>query len=204
MATSRSQCLCVEEITKARSNVENMIQVSLEAIMVTFEETINSWQQWKDCPRHDCSSTSVVQESMLQICARFLSLLEAAIAAYQTKPNSPARHHIARNNQLPLTHQSEAFTVAKHGRQSKETADRSVICLPSKMALGQYELDEKESRHLGLDLVHRMVENLICTLQQMARGSVQDVSQTDARLLGLLSRARRDMDSTSTAIYALP
>ncbi|KAI0912700.1 hypothetical protein F4823DRAFT_580069 [Ustulina deusta] len=203
MATSRPQCFCVEDITRAQNNVESMIQVSLEGIMVACEDTANSWQQWKGCPQHDCSSTLGVQDSMLQICTKLLSLLEAAMATYQTTPNTAARQPIAQDIQLPLAHPSGAFIVAKSGRQSKETAARSVVCLPSKMSLGQYELDERESRHLGLDLVHKMVENLTCILQQMARGGVQDISQTDSRLLALLSRARRDMDTTSAAIYAL-
>ncbi|KAI1390800.1 uncharacterized protein F4822DRAFT_163549 [Hypoxylon trugodes] len=204
MAASRKQCSCAEEAAEAWKHVGRMTEIGLDIIIMASSQTVDFSLQWQECQSRNCPSASEVQDTLLEIYTKLVDLLQAAIVTYRVTPGSNFAEHGAQDSSL--YHHTSTSTMQMFGYPSmgaQTLPDLGVICLPSKMSLGEHELDEQQSSYLALDLVCRTLENLGGIMQQMGRREAEEVGRVDSRVLERLSRVSRLMRTGSQALQSL-
>ena len=182
--------------------IGNTSEVAFADIVTATEHVVDLWSKWQAC--QTCPAR--VPEQFLHIYSKLADFLEGAIITYTSSPQ-----------RLPDVHSSTTTTLDWQAwlRSSSQQNCRqggtnmsgnlisplvpSVVCLPSAMSLGEYELTEQQSRHLALELVGRKLKSLSAILRQML-DQEDEVgerrSRTDATLshvLMLLSTVHRQL-----------
>lgn len=179
----KPQCSCTEDATGAWAYIKSMSKVSLDVIIAASSQAIDFSVKWQDC--QSCPSLAVVNEIVLQIYEKLIDLLQASIVTY-TSPNpqlSTSEPPSARTGRHPLPH-------------TKSSPIPEVVCLPPVMSLGEFWLDEQQSRYLALDIVCRTLKNLASVLQQMRQQETMELNKMDRRADKLFSRVIRLLHKT--------
>jgi hypothetical protein len=227
MASSRTQCSCAEEVAGAWKRIDSMTEMSLGVILNASAQTVDFSVQFQECQSRGCFSASHVQDILLQIYERLVDLLQGAIHTYTsalpglpgTPESVPSTKHTTSGFcdliRQPVDSRSLASVRQRVGYQpgvrqdsaEKDTTsslESNVVCLPTRMALGDHELDEQQSRYLALELVTRTLRNLAGTLRQIGRRHVEQGGKVDDRVLAILARVSRLTSAASSALHAFP
>lgn len=189
-----------------------MVDVSFDVIIAASAQTIQLSQQSQKCQLHSQSSAAEAYNIFIHIYGRLVPFLERAITTYATNLQPPSTTSTfqrtgQRNLTSPLDDQvlGSAFRDFNTHRslQEQQRSPAAVVCRPSKMTLGQYEMDEQQSQYLALDVICRTLRNLVIVLQEMGGGENAEIRQVDARLLTILVQVRRLLENTSATLSIL-
>ena len=211
MAAPRSQCLCVQEAARAWERIESMVEISVDVIIIASAQTIDFSLHSRNCQSHSLSSATVVKDTLLQIYLKLVDFLQRAITTYTgtaplpDTPESSFKEAREQSSPWPLDHRSLESAVQKsdhqHGVvQAEQTPTVNVICVPSKMALGEHELDEQQSKYLALDIFCRTLRNLAGALQQIEGRETAEFRKVDARVLAILLQVTRILENASATL----
>ncbi|KAJ5608148.1 hypothetical protein N7537_004767 [Penicillium hordei] len=211
MATLSFQCLCVASAARAWERIESMVDVSFDVVIAASAQTIQLSQQSQKCQLHSQNSAAEAYNTFIHIYGRLVPFLERAITTYATNLQSPSTTSTfqragQRNLTFPLDDQvlgSVGRDFSTHQSLQEQRSPAAVVCRPSKMTLGQYEMDEQQSQYLALDVICRTLRNLVIVLQEMGGGENAEIRQVDARLLAILVQARRLLENTSATLSIL-
>lgn len=214
MATPKTQCSCVEEAERAWRRIESTVEISLDVIIIASAQTIDFSLQSQNCPSHNFSSATEVNDTFMQIYAKLVYFLERAMTTYTGAMPLPDTHKLAlnkageQNSLWPQDLRSLESAVQKldpvdRFLQQKQTPPVGVVCIPSKMALGEHELDEQQSKYLALDIICRTLRNMASVLQQMGGRKSAEIKKVDARLLAILLQVTRLVENASASLYIL-
>lgn len=212
MAALSFQCLCVASAVRAWERIESMVDVSFDVIIAASAQTIQLSQQSQQCQLHSQSSAAEAYNTFIRIYGRLVPLLERAITTYATNLQPPLsttptfQRTDPRNLTYPLDNQvlgSVLRDFSTHRSLQEQRNPATMVCRPSKMTLGQYEMDEQQSQYLALDVICRTLRNLVIVLQEMGGGENAEIRQVDARLLTILVQVRRLLENTSATLSIL-
>ncbi|KAJ5717904.1 hypothetical protein N7488_003550 [Penicillium malachiteum] len=211
MAALAFQCLCVASASRAWERIESMVDVSLDVIIVASAQTIQFSQQSQKCQLHNQSSAAEAHNFFIDIYGRLVTFLERAVTTYAT--NSPPHPSITptlqvtqRNLTYALDDQVLGSAVRDfdtHRSLREQQSPAPGVCPPSKMTLGQYELDEQQSQYLALDVICRALRNLVVVLQEMGGRENAEITKVDSRLLTILVQVRRLLQNASATLSVL-
>ncbi|KAJ5724471.1 hypothetical protein N7493_006199 [Penicillium malachiteum] len=211
MAALAFQCLCVASASRAWERIESMVDVSLDVIIVASAQTIQFSRQSQKCQLHSQSSAAEAHNFFIDIYGRLVTFLERAVTTYAT--NSPPHSSITstlQTTQRNLTYALDDqglgsgvrdFDTHRHLREQQSPGPG--VCPPSKMTLGQYELDEQQSQYLALDVICRALRNLVVVLQEMGGRENAEITKVDSRLLTILVQVRRLLQNASATLSVL-
>lgn len=212
MAALTFQCLCVASAARAWERIESMVDVSLDVIIAASAQTIQFSQQSQKCQLHSQNSAAEAHNTFIHIYGRLVIFLEKAITTYATNspplPSTTPTFQIIgqRNLTYPLDDPVLGSVVQDFGTHRSLQEQRSpaaVVCRPSKMTLGQYEMDEQQSQYLALDVICRTLRNLVIVLQEMGGRENAEIRKVDARLLTILVQVRRLLENASATLSIL-
>jgi hypothetical protein len=212
MAAPTSQCLCVAAVARAWERIESMVDITLDVIIAVSAQTIQFSQQSHKCQLHNRASAGEAHDTFIHIYGRLVTFLERAITTYATNsppplPTPPTFQRTSQRN-LPSSLddrvlESDLLDFGTHRSLQEQRSPAAVVCRPSKMALGQYEMDEQQSQYLALDIICRTLRNLVTVLQEMGGRENAEIRKVDARLLTILVQVRRLLENTSAILYTL-
>ncbi|KAJ5822703.1 hypothetical protein N7447_005043 [Penicillium robsamsonii] len=212
MAALGFQCLCVASAARAWERIETMVDVSFDVIIAASAQAIQLSQQSQKCQLHCQNSAAEAYNTFIHIYGRLVTLLERAITTYATNSQPPpsTTPTFRRTSQGNLTYalddqalRSVFRDFSTHRPLQEQRSPAAVVCRPSKMILGQYEMDEQQSQYLALDVICRTLRNLVIVLQEMGGGENAEIKQVDARLLTILVQVRRLLENTSATLSSL-
>ncbi|KAJ5359397.1 uncharacterized protein N7496_011810 [Penicillium cataractarum] len=212
MAVPTSQCLCVATVARAWERIEKMVDITLDVIIAASAQTIQFSQQSHNCQLHSRTSAAEALDTFIRIYGRLVTFFERAITTYATNPPPPLptpstfQRTRQRNLHSSLDDQvleSVLLDCGTHRSPQEQRSPTAVVCRPSKMTLGQYEMDEQQSQYLALDVIYRTLRNLVTVLQEMGGRENAEIRKVDARLLTILVQVRRLLENTSAILYTL-
>ncbi|CAI7582013.1 unnamed protein product [Penicillium crustosum] len=196
MAALSFQCLCVASAVRAWERIESMVDVSFDVIIAASAQTIQLSQQSQQCQLHSQSSAAEAYNTFIRIYGRLVPLLERAITTYATNLQPPL-------STTPTFQRTDPRNLTYPLDNQEQRNPATMVCRPSKMTLGQYEMDEQQSQYLALDVICRTLRNLVIVLQEMGGGENAEIRQVDARLLTILVQVRRLLENTSATLSIL-
>ncbi|KAJ5634598.1 hypothetical protein N7528_002440 [Penicillium herquei] len=211
MAALAFQCLCVASASRAWERIESMVDVSLDVIIVASAQTIQFSQQSQKCQLHSQSSAAEAHNFFIDIYGRLVTFLERAVTTYATNsPPPPSITPTLQVTQRNLTYTRDDQVLGSavrdfdtHGSLREQQSPAPGVCPPSKMSLGQYELDEQQSQYLALDVICRALRNLVVVLQEMGGRENAEITKVDSRLLTILVQVRRLLQNASATLSVL-
>jgi hypothetical protein len=198
-------------VARAWERIENMVDITLDVIIAASAQTIQFSQQSHKCQLHGRTSAAEAHDTFIRIYGRLVTFLERAITTYATNspPPLPTPPTFQRTSQrIPSSLddwvlESVLLDCGPHQSLQEQPRPAAVVCRPSKMTLGQYEMDEQQSQYLALDVICRTLRNLVTVLQEMGGRENAEIRNVDARLLSILVQVRRLLENTSAILYTL-
>jgi hypothetical protein len=202
---SKAQCPCAGEIDKVRAQIGNATEIPFDATIVASEQAIELWIKVRDCQ----TSSSDAHESLIQVYKKLIEQFEGAISTYAIQsPPSPSKDAFATTNRLSTVDGwRDESSIRRHG-QGDPTSRGSglqtpgVTCIPSKMFLGSYELDDQQCRQLAVELIYKKLIEMGVILNQARYWHITEATEVhfeaDAsfkrilRLLGSIDSAKPD------------
>jgi hypothetical protein len=168
--------------------IENTGEVAFDAVVAACEQVVDLWSKSHAC--RTCPAR--VHERLLSIYGKLIDLLEGAITTYTSSPPS-----LSDAPSTSLTSDRQAWRKSSSQYQNDQQdsimsgalttpSTPGIACRPSAMSLGEYELNEQQSRHLALDLIGRKLKSLAAILRQQ-----DDIDETRTRVDATLSRVLR-------------
>jgi hypothetical protein len=187
----KAQCSCVEDVTGAWKHIGSMAKVNFDVIIAASAQAIDFSMKSQEC--QSCSSVAAVNEILLKIYGKLVDLLQASIVTYTSSVP-----------QLP----SSEFPPTRAGSHpppyTRSPPISEAVCIPSVMSLGEFGLDEQQSRYLALDIVCRTLRNFASVLQQMRQQGSEELNRLDGRVNAIFSRVIRLLNTASMALSGVP
>jgi hypothetical protein len=192
----KTQCHCVKEAEEIWTQIGSIKEVSFDAIFGISEQVSGFWSKSQECQL--CPER--FYERLLEIYGKLVDFFEGAIVTYTSfhPPDKQAR-------MIPGSSHS-TYSPDRHARPSssqnrQQDTDMSgtsallstprIVCVPSAILLGDYEIDEQQSRYLALDLVRRKLKGLAVILYQMLDQEKDEIVDTRSKIDAIFSRVLR-------------
>lgn len=168
--------------------IGNTGEVAFDVVVAASEQVVDLWSRSQAC--QTCPAS--VHERLLSIYGKLIDLLEDAITTYtssssslsdapSTSPKSDGQAWSKYSSQYQNDQQDSIMSGV-----STTSSTPGTVCRPSTMTLGDYELNEQESRHLALNLIDRKLKSLATILRQQ-----DDINEMKTRVDATLSRVLR-------------
>jgi hypothetical protein len=211
MPDPQAQCSCVEEAVDACERVENILEFSLDAIITASAQTIDFALQSQQCQLHSRSSAMEVKNSLLRICARLVVFIQRAVISHteatqlNNTPESELHNADGQNAPERLEHRLIATTGTRELRslpQVTQTPVAAVVYIPSKMALGEHELDVWQSKYLALYVCCRILRNFATVLQRIEGQDTVEIGKVDGRVLAIFFQMTRIVETASSTLHS--
>ncbi|KAF7165708.1 hypothetical protein CNMCM5623_009808 [Aspergillus felis] len=198
----KAQCSCLKYATRAWQRIDHMVEISLEIIVIATTQTIDFALRSQVCPLHNLSlvsSTTEIRDILLRIYEKLVSFLHIAVTTYTSSDTTPVEQTSFITSGQPKPWSADGL---QYGLVEDKQVPSGVVCRPSRMALGNHELSDEESRYLALDMICRSLRNLTKALQQMERSDTANLRKADSRIVTLLFQVTRLLDSVTANLHA--
>ncbi|KAF4242554.1 hypothetical protein CNMCM8980_000512 [Aspergillus fumigatiaffinis] len=204
-AMEKAQCSCLKYATRAWQRIEHMVEINLEIIVIATTQTIDFALQSQRCPLHNLSlvsSATEIRDVLLQIYERLVSFLRIAVTTYTYSDTTPFEQTSFTPAGQPEPWSTDCLQYGSVQSVQDKPVSSGVVCRPSRMALGEHELSDEESRYLALDMICRSLRNLTKALRQMDRSDNANLRKADSRVVTLLFQVTRLLDSVTANLHA--
>lgn len=203
-AMEKAQCSCLKYATRAWQRIDHMVEINLEIIVIATTQTIDFALQSQRCPLHNLSlvsSATEIRDVLLQIYERLVSFLRIAVTTYTYSDTTPFEQTSFTPAGQPKLWSTGCLQYGSAQSVQDKPVSSGVVCRPSRMALGEHELSDEESRYLALDMICRSLWNLTKALRQMDRSDNANLRKADSRVVTLLFQVTRLLDSVMANLH---
>jgi hypothetical protein len=139
--------------------IGNTGEVAFDALVAASERAVDLWSK-----SHACQTcTTSLHERFLSIYNKLIDLLEDAVTKYTSLSPSLSNVH----STASMSDRQASRRPSSQHRNDGQESIASIVCRPSVMSLGEYELNEQQSRHLAFELIARKLKSLATILRQM-------------------------------------
>ena len=208
MPDCRDQCSCVEEAAGACERIENMLEIGLDEIIMASAQTIDFSLRSQQCHSHNHSSATEVKDYLLRIHNRLFEFIQRAVDSCCSDAiptvktlesafkDAGGRHSLARLDRRFVATATQ--DVSRPPDEKGQTPKVVFVYVPSKMTLGEYELDMWQSKYLVLEVCCRILRNMASVLQKLEGQETAELGKVDTRVLGILFRLTRLIEMASS------
>ena len=190
-------CACLADAWEAESQINDKDEVSFDTVLAASQHAIGLWSRLHGCQACSRDAQSM-QEVLFLTYKKLITLLEAAAPTCIAAFSSVSRSETAEPggvNPATTTLQGRASSLYLKDQQDTPMVESppspaitSVVCLCPPMFLGEFELDEHQSRLLARNLLQRILKRIGAILYRMQQVQAEVATDLDGQLDSILSR----------------
>jgi hypothetical protein len=185
-----------------RAQIGNATEIPFDATIIASEQAIELWPRVRDCQ----TSSPAAHESLMHIYKKLIEQFEGAISTYamQGTPSSPKDAFTSTNRLSTVESWTEESSSHRHWQGTPRSRayglqTPGVTCIPSKMFLGSYELDDQQCRQLALELIYKKLKEMGAVLNQARNGDSTEATEVHLEADAGFTRVLRLLGSIDTA-----